>query len=101
MLDPTPRLPDETLLTQIKMPTRIRNALHRAGLESVGAVRAAQDRDLRRRRYIGPLSLAYLRKVLGARHANSAETTREHSAPENVSDSAASLGGASNPHMPH
>ena len=65
MLDPRPDLPDETLLAIVRIPTLLRNALHRAGIESVGEVRAAQDSFLRRVRYIGPTSFALLRNKLG------------------------------------
>lgn len=65
MFDPKPDLPDDTPLATVRIPTILRNALHRAGLDSVGKVRAAQDKVLRRRRYIGPMSLALLRSTLG------------------------------------
>jgi Bacterial RNA polymerase, alpha chain C terminal domain len=43
MLDPTPELPDNTLVSQVKFPTRILNALTAAGLRTVGEVREAYD----------------------------------------------------------
>ena len=38
-MDPTPELPDETLIADVRFPTRIRNVLAAAGLKTVGEVR--------------------------------------------------------------
>ena len=46
MHDPTPELPDETLISQVDFPTRILNALAAAGLRTVGKVREASDEML-------------------------------------------------------
>jgi hypothetical protein len=39
MLDPTPELPDDTLIGDVEFPARIRNVLVAAGLKTVGEVR--------------------------------------------------------------
>ena len=65
MFDPTPELPANTLITTIRFPTIVRNALILAGLTTVGDFRALPDRDLRMLRRVGPGRLSYLRKKLG------------------------------------
>ena len=66
MFEPDPDLPDETLLSDVQIPTRIRNALLRAGICTAGEVRAVPDTELLRRRYIAKYSVEYLRRTLGA-----------------------------------
>ena len=39
MLEPTPELPDDTLISDIEFPTRIRNVLATDGLETVAHLR--------------------------------------------------------------
>ena len=46
LLDPTPELPDDTLIGDVRFATRIRNALNAAGLKTVGEVREASDATL-------------------------------------------------------
>jgi DNA-directed RNA polymerase alpha subunit len=65
MLDPTPELPDDTALSNVRMPSRVRNALERAGIKSIGDLRSVSYKDLSRKRYIGLGSLAFLRRMLG------------------------------------
>jgi hypothetical protein len=65
MLDPTPELPDNTLVSQVKFPTRILNALTAAGLRTVGEVREASDEMLLSLPDLGPGSVAHLRETLG------------------------------------
>ena len=65
MLDPNFEVSDDTLLANVQMPTILRNALHRAGIKSVGEVRSKTAKALSRIRYVGPVSLAFLRKTLG------------------------------------
>jgi len=62
---PEPNLPDETLISEIELPTRIWNAFARVGFRTVGDVRRAPDSDLRSLRNIGPLSFSEIRKTLG------------------------------------
>ena len=46
MLDPTPELSDDTLISLVEFPTRILNVLAAAGLKTVGEVREASDEML-------------------------------------------------------
>jgi DNA-directed RNA polymerase alpha subunit len=45
-VDPTPELPDDTLIANVRFPTRIRNVLAAAGLKTVGDVRETTDETL-------------------------------------------------------
>jgi DNA-directed RNA polymerase alpha subunit len=65
MLDPTPELPDNTLVSQVKFPTRILNALTAAGLRTVGEVREASDDMLLSLPDLGHGSVTHLRETLG------------------------------------
>lgn len=65
MLDPTPELPDDTLITDVEFPTRIRNALAAAGLKTIGEVRETSDKILLSFQDLGKGSLAHLRASLG------------------------------------
>jgi DNA-directed RNA polymerase alpha subunit len=65
MLEPTPELPDETLISDIEFPTRIRTVLTAAGLETVGEVRETSDEILLSFQDLGKASIAYLRETLG------------------------------------
>src|ERR1019366_6651289 len=46
MFDPTPELPDDTLISDVEFPARIRNVLAVAGLKTVGEVREISDDTL-------------------------------------------------------
>jgi hypothetical protein len=46
LLDPTPELPDDTPISGVEFPARIRNVLAAAGLETVGEVREISDETL-------------------------------------------------------
>jgi DNA-directed RNA polymerase alpha subunit len=65
LLDPTPELPDDTLIEDVRFATRIRNALHAAGLKTVGEVREASDTTLLSLPDLGQGSVAHLRETLG------------------------------------
>jgi hypothetical protein len=65
MSNPTPELPDETLIGQVQLPTRILNVLAAAGLKTVGDVREASDAMLVSLPDLGPRSVAHLRETLG------------------------------------
>jgi DNA-directed RNA polymerase alpha subunit len=65
MLDPTPELPDETLISRVDFPTRIQNVLSGAGLRTVGEVREASDEMLMNLPDFGQGSVDHLRKTLG------------------------------------
>jgi DNA-directed RNA polymerase alpha subunit len=65
MLDPTPELPDDTPISDVEFPARIRNALAAAGLKTVGEVRETSDEILLSLQDLGKGSVAYLRETLG------------------------------------
>ena len=62
---PTPELPDDTPVANVRFATRIRNALHAAGLKTVGEVREASDATLLSLPDLGQGSVAHLRETLG------------------------------------
>ena len=66
MFDPTPNLPDDTLIEMVRFSPLIRKFLNAAGLKTIGEVHAMPDDKLRRMRGIGTGSLAHLRKTIGA-----------------------------------
>ena len=43
---PTPELPDKTPTREVRFPARIKNALFKAGLKTVGEVRETSDEAL-------------------------------------------------------
>ena len=65
MLDPTPELPDDTLISDVEFPSRIRNALVAAGLQTVGELRETSDDTLLSLQDLGKGSVAQLRETLG------------------------------------
>ena len=65
MFDPVHELPDNTLIEMVRFPTLIRNALNKAGLKTIGEIRATPDGELRRMTMIGKVRFTYLRKTLG------------------------------------
>jgi len=65
MLYPTPELPDDTLLSDVEFPARIRNVLAAAGLKTVGEVREISDDTLLSFQDCAESSVALLRETLG------------------------------------
>jgi DNA-directed RNA polymerase alpha subunit len=65
LIDPTPELPDNTPIEDVRLPTRIRNVLAAADLKTVGEVRETADETLLAFQNLGPESVAHLRKTLG------------------------------------
>jgi len=65
MLEPTPELPDDTLISDVDFPARIRNVLAVAGLKTVGEVREISDDTLLSFQDFGKGSVALLRETLG------------------------------------
>ena len=65
LLDPTPELPDDTLIEDVRFAARIRNALHATELKTVGEVREASDATLLSLQDLGQGSVAHLRETLG------------------------------------
>jgi DNA-directed RNA polymerase alpha subunit len=64
-LEPSPELPDDTPVRQVRFPTRIKNALFAAGLKTVGEVREMSDEALLSLPDFGHASIAHLRERLG------------------------------------
>jgi DNA-directed RNA polymerase alpha subunit len=67
LVDPTPELPDDTLIENVRFATRIRNVLAAAVLETVGEVRETADEILLSFQDLGKASVAHLRETLGRR----------------------------------
>jgi hypothetical protein len=65
LLDPKPELPDDTLISDVELPARIRDLLEAAGLITVGEVREISDETLLSFQDFGKTSLAHLRETLG------------------------------------
>jgi DNA-directed RNA polymerase alpha subunit len=65
LVDPTPELPDDTPIEDVRFTTRIRNVLAAAGLTTVGEVRETADETLLSFQNLGPESVAHLRTALG------------------------------------
>jgi DNA-directed RNA polymerase alpha subunit len=65
LLDPTPELPDDTPISGVELPARIRNVLAAAGMETVGDVREISDETLLSFQDLGKGSLVLLRETLG------------------------------------
>jgi len=65
-LDPTPGLPDDTPISDVELPARIRNVLVAAGLETVGEVRETADETLLSFQDLGKSSVAHIRETLGS-----------------------------------
>ncbi|WMT78757.1 DNA-directed RNA polymerase subunit alpha C-terminal domain-containing protein [Bradyrhizobium sp. Ash2021] len=64
-LDPTPWPPDDTPISDVELPARIRNALVAAGIETVGEVRETADETLLSFQDLGKSSVAHIRETLG------------------------------------
>jgi DNA-directed RNA polymerase alpha subunit len=64
-IDPTPELPDNTPIENIRLPTRIRDVLAAEGLKTVGEVRETADETLLSFQNLGPDSVTHHRKTLG------------------------------------
>jgi len=77
MLDPTPELPDDTSTERVRFPSRIRNALTDAGLETVGDIREMSDDTLLSFPDIGNESVTYIRETLGCLHRRRSTTNEQ------------------------
>jgi hypothetical protein len=64
-LEPTPELPDNTPIREVRFPPRIKKALFAAGLNTVGEVRETSDGALLSRPDFGKASVTHLRETLG------------------------------------
>jgi DNA-directed RNA polymerase alpha subunit len=65
MLYPAPELPDDTPIENVRLSTRVRNALTTAGVKTVGEIREASDAMLLSLQDLGKGSVAHLRETLG------------------------------------
>jgi DNA-directed RNA polymerase alpha subunit len=65
MLNPAPELPDDTPIGNVRLSTRICNALTGAGLKTVGEIREASDDTLLSVQDLGKVSITHLRETLG------------------------------------
>ena len=65
MRDPTPKLPDDTPIEEVRLSARIRNVLRAEGLKTVGEVRETPDVVLLSFHDIGRGSVEQLRQKLG------------------------------------
>jgi len=70
LVDPTPELPDDTLIEDVRLATRIRNVLSAAGVKTVGEVRETADETLLSFQDLGAGSIASLRETLGLPSTN-------------------------------
>ena len=65
MINPTPELPDDTPISAVEFPARIRNVLTAAGLKTLGEVRETPDEILLSFQDLGMASVAHIRETLG------------------------------------
>lgn len=65
LIDPTPELPDDTPIENVRFPSRIRNVLAAAGLKTIGEVRETTNETLLGFQDFGLGSVEHLRKTLG------------------------------------
>jgi DNA-directed RNA polymerase alpha subunit len=64
-LDPTPGLPDNMPIREVRFPAQIKDALFGAGLKTVGQVRTISDEALLALPDFGTASVKHLRQTLG------------------------------------
>ena len=65
MLYPTPELPDNTRIEDVRFSTKIQAALKAAGWKTVGEIREASDATLLGLQDLGKGSVSHLRETLG------------------------------------
>jgi DNA-directed RNA polymerase alpha subunit len=63
-IDPTRDLPDVTPIKDVRLPTRILNALSYVGLQTVGEIRETSDANLRSIPKVGSTTVRWLRDNL-------------------------------------
>jgi hypothetical protein len=66
-LDPTPELRDDTPISEVEFPVRIRTVLLAAGLKTVGEVRETSDEILLSFQDLGKASVAHFREAWAGR----------------------------------
>ena len=67
MSDIASHFPDDTPVDKLQLPTRIRNVLAAAGLQTAGEVRETSDEMLLSFQDMGKGSVALLRNIIGIR----------------------------------
>jgi DNA-directed RNA polymerase alpha subunit len=77
-LEPTPELPDDTPIREVRFPTRINNALFAAGLKTVGEVREMSDEALLALPDFGKTSVTHLRETLGLPSCDGVRPAKKH-----------------------
>jgi DNA-directed RNA polymerase alpha subunit len=60
---PSLNLPIDSRIVEIDLPTRVKNALARSGITTVGKVRELADKVLLSFQDLGPRPVAYLRTI--------------------------------------
>jgi DNA-directed RNA polymerase alpha subunit len=65
MVDPSPELPDDTLIENVELPPKVKDTLITSGLKTVGDIRETPDSKILQIQNIGKSSLALLRESLG------------------------------------
>jgi DNA-directed RNA polymerase alpha subunit len=65
MIDPSPELPDDTLIERVELPRKVKDTLVTAGLRTVGDIRETPDSAILQIQNLGKSSLPLLRETLG------------------------------------
>lgn len=65
MIDPSPELPDDTLIESVELPPKVKDILVTAGLKTVGDIRETPDSEILQIQNLGKSALALLRETLG------------------------------------
>ena len=86
MVNPVPELPDETPIGNVRLATRIRNALTGAGLKTVGEIREASDATLSKVQDLGKASVTHLRETLGLPSPDGVRPSAAKGAPSGMMD---------------
>jgi hypothetical protein len=69
-IEPTPELPDNIAILEVRFPTRIRNVLFAAGIKTVGEVREMSDQALLSLPGFATTSITQLHEMLGMPSSN-------------------------------
>lgn len=58
MIDPSPELPDDTLIESVELPPKLKDTLVTAGLKTVGDIRETPDSEILQIQNLGKSALA-------------------------------------------
>src|ERR1700682_1907795 len=58
MIDPSPELPDDTLIESVELPPKVKDTLVTAGLKTVGDIRETPDSEILQIQNLGKSPLA-------------------------------------------